>query len=192
MMAELGRRKDAVKRHRAELRNARERKQLYDKAAEVAKVVIDELVKDGSVAEMQSMLTEAVQASFSGRDFSIEIDVNDRGKDKTADLWLVDSTEGGEPKRTLLYEGNGGGLASVTSMIMLVYMIMYFDRERFLYADEPMSELSIEFVPGFIEFLELITSELGFKVLMNTHDTRFEGYADRKYFVTRGDYRRVK
>ena len=165
---------------------------LVEQCAEVLKMLIDRLA-EGGVRELEAMLTYGVSTIFADRDYSVRIEVKDRGKDKSAVIWLVDNREDlSEPIETKLYDGNGGGLASVASLLLKVFLICKFKRRRFIFADEPMSNLSTNFVEGFRTFLRLLVDELNFVVLMITHDARFMPEADRVYEVNAGVVTEVK
>ena len=172
----------------SEMESAMRENLLTSKAAEVVKRLLD-VMSQGGVKELEAMLSYGVDAIFSGRGFSVEIEVDDRGKDKVARLWLAEAKEGADPVKTLLYDGNGGGLAAVASLMLRAFLIVRFGRRRFIAADEPMSDLSKEYTGGFLSFLRLLVDELGFVVLMNTHDERFLPEADRVYRASSGKYR---
>ena len=191
---ELSRRQNEIVRLMSEINTSQEALALLNKSAEQVKMII-EIMAERSIRKLENMLTFGVGTIFKDSGFNIEIDVDSRGKDKTATLWLVDYqnvNRAGVPSRTRLYEGNGGGLASVASLMIRVYLMLKFDKQRFLVLDESMSELSIDFVTGFLTFLRMIVDELGFVVLMITHDTRFTSIADKGYKVKAGVYTEIQ
>ncbi len=191
---ELSRRQDEIARLLDEVILNQEALALLNKSAEQVKMIV-EIMAERSIRKLENMLTFGVGTIFKDSGFNIEIEVNDRGKDKTATMWLIDSqnvSKAGVPSRTRLYEGNGGGLAAVASLMIRVYLMLKFDKQRFLVLDESMSELSIEFVSGFLTFLRMIVDELDFVVLMITHDTRFTSIADKGYKVKAGVYTEIQ
>lgn len=163
---------------------------LTEQAAELIKLLIEK-VAEGGVRELESMLSYGVSTIFEGRNYSVEIELDDRGKDKTAILWLVDRREDGEVLKTKLYDGNGGGLASVASLMIRAFLICKFKRRRFIFADESMSQLSTDFVSGFRAFMRLLVEELEFVFMLITHDERFVPEADKVYRMTAGAVKEV-
>lgn len=188
--SELATRRKRMDELAAQVREDDEALRLTEQAAELVKQLIDEVAK-GGVRELESMLSYGVGTIFEGRAYSVKIELKDRGKDKSAALWLVDRREDGSVVETKLYDGNGGGLAATASLMVRAFLICKFERRRFLFMDEPMSQLSSDFVAGFREFLRLMVTELEFVVLMITHDERFVSEADRLYRMSAGELREV-
>lgn len=158
-------------------------------AAEVLKLLTESLAEK-SVKAVEKLLTYGVSTIFTTKNYSVEIQLGDRGKDKTAELWLVDhdtmASDDGSPLKTLLYDGNGGGLAAVASFILRVFLIEHFNRIRFIFMDESLSELSAEYVDGMTSFLDMIRDELGFVICAITHDPRFMDMAQNTIKVKGG------
>ena len=162
------------------------------KEAEMASIVMKVLVEDlaeSSVKALEKMLSVGVATIFTRKNYEIKIVLGDRGKDKTALIWLVDGDKigkDGESLRTLLYKGNGGGLAAVASLMVRVFLIERYDKKKFIFFDESMSELSAEYIDGLVVFLDLLRDDLGYVLPFITHDTRFMAIADKVYRIRGG------
>lgn len=159
-------------------------------AIEGAKQIIEILSEQG-LQGLKSIVTDGLQAIFEGCNYSFDIEISDRGKDKTADLILVEAMPDGSTKRTLLSD-NGWGIQSMVSLILRVFFICHLGIRRFLILDESMVQLSKEYVDGLFTFLRSLTNDLGFDILCITHDPRFVPYGDRVYEMAQGELRPTK
>jgi len=159
-------------------------------AIEGAKQII-EILSEKGLQGLKSLVTNGLQSIFEGCNYSFDIEISDRGKDKTADLILIEAMPDGTPKRTLLSD-NGWGIQSMVSLILRVFFICHLGLRRFLVLDESMVQLSKEYVDGLFTFLRSLTTDLGFDILCITHDPRFLPYGDRVYEMSQGELHLTK
>jgi hypothetical protein len=161
-----------------------------EKAIEVTKILIGEL-SEKSIRKLQELLTYGMRTIFDDRDYSIEIDIADRGDMKTAELFLVEKKDG-EIRKCKLRDSVGGGVQTVVSFILRVYFMLVLGLRRFVILDESLSQLSDVYVEGLFKFIRQCTDDLGFSVLWVTHDVRFTSYATSIYRMVHGDLKKEK
>ena len=152
---------------------------LNKKSLEVMKVLIEKIT-DSSIGLLKNLLTVGFNTVFEGK-YSVDIQVDDRGKDKTAEFYLIENSTG---LRTMIKDDNGGGIKVILSFILRVFFIYYLKYPRFIILDEAFTELSKEYIEGLFAFFDILKKDLGFKYLFITHDIRFMNYADKILKVT--------
>lgn len=142
---------------------------------EFLKKLID-LLSEAGLKKLEAMLSKGLATIFEDRGYRVEIEVDDRGKDKVARVWVLEETEEGT-RRTLL-QSNGFGVQAMASLILRVFFIMHFKCRRILIMDESLTQISTEYLDGLFAFLRTLIDNMGFTVLGVTHDPRFLPYAD--------------
>jgi DNA repair exonuclease SbcCD ATPase subunit len=152
------------------------------KSLEVFKDLIGILSEKG-MSRLKDLVTYGLTTIFDDSQYELDIEVAERGSLKTAELYLKDGATG---IRAPLNGSVGGGIQVIVSMILRVYFILSFNLRRVLIFDEAFANLSEEYVDGLFKFLSYLSKELGFRVLMVSHDPRFLPYADKTYSVSAG------
>jgi hypothetical protein len=155
-----------------------------EKAIEITKVLIGEL-SEKSIRKLQELLSYGMKTIFDDKDYSIEIEISDRGDLKTAEFYLVEKV-GSDVHKCKLRDSVGGGIQTVVSFILRIYFMMVLGLRRFIILDESLSQLSDVYVEGLFKFIRQCTMDLGFNVLWITHDSRFTAYADSIYRMVNG------
>lgn len=80
-----------------------------------------------------------------------------------------------------LQDACGGGVLCVIGILLRVVTILMLGMKRVLFLDESLSHLSIQYIPNAAKLLQKICKELGFTILMVTHQPEFTSFADRHY-----------
>ena len=97
-------RRNAIESDRARLQTQRiqlmgkhtdllKRVSLLTSSQETLKRLVDELSKDGIIA-LESMFSDALKTVFDDRNYSMKIEISERGNNKTADFILVENVNG--------------------------------------------------------------------------------------------------
>ena len=149
-----------------------EEREYYKKAVDV--------VYERSIKELKDLLNSALATIFIDRDFEIDIELSDK-RGKSLQLKAM---EKGRPVN--LKRGMGMGVKTVISAILHMYYLQC-KNSKILMLDEKYSAVSEEYVPAFFEFLHQLCEQLGFRIIMITHDKRFLDYADKRYKINQGD-----
>jgi len=161
-----------------------------EQSIEITKVLIGEL-SEKSIRKLQELLTYGMQTIFDDRNYSIEIEISDRGDLKTAEFYLVEQVSG-KIQKCRLRDSVGGGIQTVVSFILRIYFMLVLDLRRFIILDESLSQLSDVYVEGLFKFIRQCTEDLGFSVLWVTHDVRFTSYATSIYRMVNGNLKKER
>lgn len=87
----------------------------------------------------------------------------------------------------------GGGIKTVISFVFSLYLVIKSNSRRVMFFDEAWTQVSAEYFPAFIAFVKQICVELGFEILLVTHDERITlSDVDTAYFMERGICKRIK
>lgn len=137
--------------------------------------LVKQKLSDAPLKHCEQLLTSAVQTVF-GRPYRVVYS-------EETERFVLDN---GEFKADIV-TAEGGGLISLISFVLNVYLILKTNSRRILIYDEQFTNVSIEFYEQFIGFMKYIVKELGFSILMVTHDVRLKDeLADTVYFVKDG------
>lgn len=166
------------------------RYELNRNAVEIVKKLIEKLSAKG-IGKLESLLTYGLNTIFSDREYSISIDVDERGDIKTAEIWLVETLENGRQRKCRLRDAVGGGVQVMVSLIIRVYFVLVLGLRRVIFMDETFTELHSDYLPGLFEFMQNTVKELGFVYLLITQDVRFSEYGDKHYRVAKGVVKEV-
>lgn len=87
----------------------------------------------------------------------------------------------------------GGGIKTVISFVFSLYLVIKANSRRVMFFDEAWTQVSAEYFPAFIAFVKQICVELGFEILLVTHDERITlNDVDTAYFMENGVCKRIK
>lgn len=161
------------------------RLELLKKSIEAMKMALVPLTERG-LGRLTQLLSYGLGVIFPDRDYSIDIEVSERGNDKTAEFFLVEG-----PLRVRLRDSVGGGVLSAVSVILRIFFILHYRDRRILVLDEPFSDINTVYIEGLFKFLQYVRDDLGFKFLMVTQDVRFRAFEDKAYRVRSGEIREV-
>lgn len=164
---------------------------LTSTAIEYLKLMISAL-SDKGLESLKSLLSQGMSTIFEGCGYSIDIKIDDWGKDKTAEFILVEPLPGGTFRKTPLSNSTGQGVVTMVSFILRVFFICHLNLRRFIVMDESLSQLSKEYVDGLFAFMRTLVDDLGFTFLMISHDQRFIPYADTIYEMNKGAIKKVR
>lgn len=154
------------------------------KAIDVMKAAIVPLTERG-VAKLRDLVSFGLRTIFEDSEYALDIEIMERGNDKTAELWLLI----GQPPSQLkvkVRDSIGGGVRTVISVILRVFFILHYHQRRVITLDEALTDIAAEYMEGLARFIRYTIDELGFKWLAVTHDPRLMPYADRVYRVKDG------
>lgn len=157
------------------------------KVIEIFKKVIEAVSMEG-LKYVKDLVTRGLQTVFTDDIYVLDIEISDRGANKTVELFIEDS-------RGVRSEiaNCGGGIQSVVSFIFQVYFILKMKLPRLLFLDEAFARLSSQYAEGMFEFILALKKELNFKVLWITHSTYFaDKNVDKVYHINRGKVKEIK
>lgn len=92
-----------------------------------------------------------------------------------------------------LSKAEGGGLQTVVSFVFSLYLVIKQGCRRLMFFDEAFTQISDEYLPAFLSFVNNVCKDLGFDILLVTHDERISlDSVSRAYFVDGGVCTRIK
>lgn len=159
-------------------------------ALETLKEAIVPLTERG-LKRLKDLISVGLRTIFHDCRYSLDVEVDDRGKDKTAILWLLEEING-ETLRCQVRDSVGGGVKTVIALVLRVFFIIHYQQRRVVVMDEPFTDLATHYVEGLFKFIRYTVEELGFEWLIVTHDSRFLPYGDLTYRVSKGAVRVVQ
>ena len=149
-------------------------KELYINAVDV--------LYERSIGTLKDTLDTALQYVMFDKNYSVNIKVDDKCGNKTLEISVWDNDKEFEAD---VVDGSGQGIRTIISFVLKMYYLLN-ENSRILFLDEKYSALSAQYVPLFFDFIKRMTEEKNFIIVMITHDTRFQAYADRVYSVNDG------
>lgn len=152
---------------------------------ETSKTVMDEAKKiltKTSLEYCERLATVAVKTIFS-LSAEVKYSVTDGKFYLMFDDGMVSDIAGDE----------GGGIKTVISFVFSLYLVIKSNSRRVMFFDEAWTQVSAEYFPAFIAFVKQICVELGFEILLVTHDERITlNDVDTAYFMEKGVCKRIK
>lgn len=145
-----------------------------DKKVSKIKGKIETLVNSGLAVIFEDSLKLVIESSikYSKTTFSVKISNND-----------VVGME----------ETHGGGVLSVVAFILRVVITLLTDKRKFLVFDESLSMVSIGYQDRLSQFIKQLCDDLGFTVLLISHQPALSEYASIKYEVRKvGKHTKLK
>ena len=148
------------------------------------------LLTQKDLQPLETLLTRGLNTVFPERSYEINLDVSDRGKDKTAEFMVTEHKKKGSivtPAREC-----GFGVQTVISLILQVYYLLFSKARRVMAIDESFTQIFEDNLVGAFELIRYLIDDLGFDFVGVTHDTRLLEYGDRVYRMDDGTLSEVK
>jgi len=141
---------------------------------------ISSQVLGSSTGAIDKLVTAGLQVVFEDQNLALETEL-DKQRGKTAIKLKL--TESGETAP--IRDGYGGGVLALVGVLLRVTTILILDLRRFLVLDESLSHVSDQYIHPTSKFLKKLCEDLGFEILMVTHQQEFAEYADRHFEAKR-------
>lgn len=160
-----------------------------EKSIEVMKMAV-ELMAEKGIKVLEGILTEGLHAIFDDRNYSVKIEIDERGSVKTAEIILVEEGSFGR-RETPLKDAVGAGVQTIVGLLLRVYFILVLKMRRFMVMDESLFAVSTVYLSNLFSFISQL-KRAGFEFLIISHDPRVMEYADHVYSVTMGEVSKIK
>ena len=162
-----------------------DRMDLHLKSMEYVKLLMTAVTQQ-DIAPLENLLSKGLQSIFSP-DYSVSIEIDDRGKDKTAEFIVhKKNLTTGNMEATPARE-TGFGIQTVLSFILQIFFLLYEGGAGILVWDEPLTQVSDEYLDRVFELINSLILDEGVSILGVTHDTRLFEYANKIYRMTEGN-----
>lgn len=136
---------------------------------------------------VRGMINTALKTIFFDRDYSIKFEISDKRGAKNLDIFLIEKMESGEVIESDIKDSVGGGIATIVGLMLRLYFILYFKVAKVVVLDEALTKLSEFYMSRLMEFLKRLSDELGFIFILVTHEQRVMAFADKQFFVNKGE-----
>ena len=151
-----------------------------------ADVVLEELVKalnSTSISTIEHLVGKGLKTIFEAP-FDFKIRTTTKRGNLQYEMFLVENGE----ERSII-NSYGGGVIAVISILLRIITVLIVEPslKRVLVLDESLAQLSKQYVPNAAQFFKQLGKDLGFKIIMVSHDPTFIEYADKVYEITKGD-----
>lgn len=149
-------------------------------------IAVDEIYET-SIKALKDTLDTALQFIIFDRDLSAELILEDKRGTKTLNISIRDNDCDEEID---IKEGTGMGIATIISFVLKLYYLINKD-SKILLLDEKYSNVSVEYMPKFFEFMCKMTDEKDFIIIIISHDERFVPYVQQVFQVSKGSVTRL-
>ena len=164
----------------SELAKITSEKELIERAALALKQVRP-LLSGSSIKDCEELANSAIKSIF-GFNYTIEYDLE-------SNRFVLNKGE----YSTDLSEAEGGGIITVISFVFLIYLIVMLGKRRLIYFDEAFTQISDAYFTQFIEFVNQLCSDLGFDILLVSHDQRITvDNVQHAYLISNGESKKIK
>lgn len=139
------------------------------------------LLSGSSIKECEDLANAAIKSIF-GFDYTVEYDME-------SNRFVLNKGD----YSTDLSEAEGGGIITVISFVFLVYLIVKLNKRRIIFLDEAFTQVSDSYFGAFIGFVNELCDDLGFDLLLVSHDQRITADDVRHvYQIADGKSKRIK
>lgn len=133
--------------------------------------------RKGIKKKVEELITSCLNEVFDDS-YSVEFDYGMSRNRTTVEVYALRKCEDGLCVRRQI-DGIGGGLADAISLPLKLIVLLNDDSlDRVLVIDEPGKHLSVNHVPKFAHFLQTIAKRLHVQIIMSSHHTCMDQYAD--------------
>ena len=154
---------------------------------ENCKPIIDDIISkfsDSLLHKLEELLTIGVKKIFYDRNYSVSIKTIDKRNSKCVELLLND-----DGTIIPIKESNiAGGILVVISTIIQLFYVINLDLRKYIFLDEQLSQLSEQYVPYFMEFINELCLDTNLSIVLITHDNKFIEYGTRIYLADKGKF----
>jgi DNA repair exonuclease SbcCD ATPase subunit len=187
------RRDDAVKRLgliEAQVQRLVAEEELADLSAALIRTLIDKEVLEG-VRAVEELLTKGLQAVFEDQDLSVRADVDVSYGKVSVDFVTVQHQGNGVTTEGLALEAYGGAVTTVQSVLLRLIVSMRRGLRPVLFLDETLPAFDANYVTNMGSFLRTMCKELGYDILLVSHNPSMVEAAQHAFKIVKEDGRAI-
>lgn len=139
------------------------------------------------INEVADFINEGLKTIFYDKEYTIEIEIEDKRNLKQANLYLIEKN-GDDILKSSLKDSVGGGVLVTVGFLLQVFYIQYHGLSPIIFLDEAFTQLSDKYIIYLKMFIEDLAKRLGFIFVLITHDERLMHNAAKTYEVEGGRY----
>ena len=127
--------------------------------------------------KVEELITSCLHEVFDNT-YSVEFEYGMKRSKTSVEVHSIRKCEDGVVVKRQI-DGIGGGVADAISLpLKLIVLLNDNDLDRIFVIDEPGKHLSVNHVPKFANFLSTISQKLGVQIIMSSHHTCMDKFAD--------------
>lgn len=127
--------------------------------------------------KVEELITSCLHEVFDDT-YSVEFEYGMKRSKTSVEVHSIRKCEDGVVVKRQI-DGIGGGVADAISLpLKLIVLLNDNDLDRIFVIDEPGKHLSVNHVPKFANFLSTISQKLGVQIIMSSHHTCMDKFAD--------------
>lgn len=127
--------------------------------------------------KVEELITSCLHEVFDDT-YSVEFEYGIKRSKTSVEVYFVRKCEDGLMVRRQI-DGIGGGVADAISLpLKLIVLLNDTALDRVFVIDEPGKHLSVNHVPKFAQFLKTISKKLNVQIIMSSHHTCMDQFAD--------------
>lgn len=144
-----------------------------------------------SIGILRDLLNKGLSAIFTDRKYTVKVEITSTANKKLKLILVEELPEGGVTETILSGSGsslllNGGGIIVAASFIFQVFLILMYEKRRFILIDEGFTNISTKYLDKWFGFLKYLHTEMGFDFLLINQDPRFAEFMDSSYRMNMG------
>lgn len=171
---------NVIRTTESELTKITNEKELIERASLALKQVRP-LLSGSSIKDCEQLANSAISSIF-GFDYTVEYDLE-------SNRFVLNKGD----YSTDLSEAEGGGIITVISFVFLIYLIVKLNKRRLIILDEAFTQISDAYFDKFIEFVNQLCTDLGFDILLVSHDQRITvDSVQHAYLISNGESKKIK
>ena len=163
----------------------------YISLLSVSQKIVQEMIATFSIERIKTLeviVTKCLRTIFFDKLLSFEVEIIDKRNTKNVYFYIVEETDENKYRFPLTTSSVAGGVLVITSFVMQVYFITYFNLPPIIFLDEAFSQVSDQYIGRLHQVLCGLKEAYGLIIVLITHDPRFTDLADRTYYVSNGVY----
>lgn len=171
---------NSVYQAQLKLESLKDEQEIIKQSQEVMKLA-KALLSQSSIDQCIKLANTAVQTIFQ-LPYTVEFD------NESASFMLNKGSYS-----TVLSEDEGGGIVTVVSFVLDVYLLIKLGKRRFMMFDEAFTQVSSAYFDRFMSFVKTICHEFQVDILLISHDQRLTfDLADNVYEISNGASTKIK
>lgn len=153
--------------------------------------IVQEMIANFSIERikvLETIVTKCLKTIFFDKNLGFEVEIVDKRNTKNVYFYITEENDGQKNKFPLTTSSVAGGILVITSFMLQVYFIKYFNLPPIIFLDEAFSQVSDQYINVLHQFLSELKEAYGIIIVLITHDPRFADLAERTYTVKNGVY----
>ena len=129
---------------------------------------------------VETLVTHGLQTIFGREDLALVVRSETKASRLETSFYLRSEIDG-QVMETSVLEAHGGGISAVVGFLLRLILALLTNKRPLLLLDESFSHVSAEYEPALAEFVSELAKRTDCQIILVTHSTAFEEFADTVY-----------